>query len=354
MNNFAALRMLGALLVLMRHSLILLDDSISPIGPIGGDDIPPIGLWIFFVIAGYLLTASWSRRPHLMRYVSARVLRVFPGLFVALLLSVLVFGMIATTESPEAYITDPGTAKFLTDNLVLNPTYILPGVFDSNPYRGVINGSLWSLAPLFALYLLVPLVGFVPWRRARAVFWAGLCLFGMMAPAVAWIDTDTIVWGNVAGDIFRVASFFAAGAFIREAKVPVVGRAAMIMTACFVVILVGLPSLAWPVAHIVVPYAIVAVGSASTPVVRAMSRFGDPSYGMFLIGFPVQQFLIWAAPELDWVPSILLTIGFSAAFGYVLWWTVDVPLRAIQVPRSSGVRVSRDRRTTGSDQLVVG
>ncbi|MGG7463940.1 acyltransferase family protein [Plantibacter sp. YIM 135347] len=354
MNNFAALRMFGALLVLIRHSMILLDDQISPIGAVGPDDIPPLGLWIFFVTAGFLLPASWSRRPHLLRYVSARVLRIFPGLLLALVVTVLGLGMIATTESPMAYLRDPGTVNHLASNLVLDPNFSLPGVFPANPYPVVVNGALWSLAPLFALYLVVPVFGSIPWRSARVTVWATLFAYSLVAPAVAWVDTSAIIWGSYSDDILRVTAFFCAGVLLRELRVPLSSGIALGAGSVFMVILVGFPALAWPVAHVVVPYVIVTIGSASTPVLRAASRYGDPSYGMFLIGFPVQQFLIWAAPELDWVPSILLTVGISAAFGYLLWWTVDIPIRAIQVRPSSIVGVSRDRRRTGSDQLVVG
>lgn len=340
MNNFTALRIFGALLVMVRHSVIILDDRISPVGPVGPDDVPPMGLWIFFVTAGYLLPGSWRRRPRFVRYVSARVLRVFPGLIVALLVTVLVIGLIATTETPGVYLRDPDTLEYFMENLVLHPHYSLPGVFPSNPYAVVVNGALWSLAPLFALYLVVPLVGSLPGRWTRATVWCALLAGSILAPAVPWIDTSAVIWGSFTDDILRVSAFFCAGALIRESQVVRSARASVILCAILAVALVVVPSTGGLLAFVIVPYLIVVVGSAKTPVLRSVGRFGDPSYGMFLLGFPVQQLAIWAFPDLDWFPSILLTVVVSVAFGYALWWTIDVPLRAIARP-AAGVSTVR-------------
>ncbi|MGG7509616.1 acyltransferase family protein [Plantibacter sp. YIM 135249] len=329
-NNFAALRLAAALVVLIRHSLIILDDDISPFGPITSDDVPALGLWVFFVVSGFLLPAAWERRPHLGKYVSARVLRIFPSLAVSLVVMVLVIGMIATNLDPIGYLRHPQLPQFMADNLTLLPNYFLPGVFDDNSYPSAVNGALWSLGPLFALYLLVPVVGFIPWQRARAVVWTGLLVFSFVAPMWEAVDTGTIVWGNYVHDTLRVAAFFCAGAAIREWRIPLRGSAAVIAGSVLAMVMVLVPEATWPVAHLAVPYVLVYVGSRSTPVIRSAGRFGDPSYGIFLISFPVQQLLIHLNPELDWIPSILVTIVVSVAFGYALWWFVEQPIARLK------------------------
>lgn len=353
MNNFTALRIVGALLVMVRHSVIILDDRISPVGPVGPDDVPPMGLWIFFVTAGYLLPGSWRRRPHVIRYVSARVLRVFPGLIVALLVTVLVIGLIATTETPGAYLRDPDTLEYFAGNLVLQPHYSLPGVFPANPYAVVVNGALWSLAPLFALYLVVPIIGSLPGRWTRVAMWSVLLSGSVAAPALPWVDTSAVIWGSFTDDILRVSAFFCAGALIRESRVARSALAAVILCAVLAVALVIVPAAGVLLAFLIVPYVIVVVGAARTPVFSSIGRFGDPSYGMFLLGFPVQQFLIWAFPDLDWFPSMALTVVLAVAFGYALWWTVDVPLRAMGRPPSSAPVVEQPAGCGGGGPVAA-
>ncbi|MFZ4893244.1 acyltransferase family protein [Plantibacter sp. Mn2098] len=338
-NNFAALRIAAALVVLIRHSLIILDDNISPFGPITSDDVPALGLWVFFVVSGFLLPAAWERRPHLGKYISARVLRIFPSLAVSLLVMVLVIGMIATTLEPIEFLKNPRTAYFLADNLTLFPNYLLPGVFEANPYPGAVNGALWSLGPLFFLYLMVPVIGMLPWRVVKASLWTALLVFCFVAPGWDPIETGFDVWGNYLSDIMRVAAFFCAGAAIREWRVPMRGSAALLAASALAIVMVVVPDATWPVAHLTVPYVLIYAGTRSTPFIRRAGRFGDPSYGIFLLSFPVQQLLIHVNPELDWIPSILCTVAISTAFGYALWWFVEQPI--VWIKRRPGRNAAR-------------
>ena len=51
-----------------------------------------IGLLIFFSISGFLVAESWQRDPHILRFALRRMLRIWPGLAVAVALTVCVLG----------------------------------------------------------------------------------------------------------------------------------------------------------------------------------------------------------------------------------------------------------------------
>ncbi|MBK8972421.1 MAG: acyltransferase family protein [Hahellaceae bacterium] len=86
-NNFDLIRLLAALQVTLIHGLehlgigmpFLLNQIIQ--------SIP--GVPIFFVISGYLISASFERRKSLANYYFNRFLRVYPGLWFCLLISIL-------------------------------------------------------------------------------------------------------------------------------------------------------------------------------------------------------------------------------------------------------------------------
>lgn len=59
-NSFHFLRLLGALLVLFSHSFALTGHSEPKFGELS---LGGIGLWIFFIISGYLVTLSWHQYP---------------------------------------------------------------------------------------------------------------------------------------------------------------------------------------------------------------------------------------------------------------------------------------------------
>lgn len=73
----------------------------------------------------------------------------------------------------------------------------------------------------------------------------------------------------------------------------------------------------------VVPYAVVSIGSRIGSVARAVRRAGDPSYGMYLWAFPIQQAIIvpWGRLPLFW--NIVIVLGLSAAAGYASWHILE-------------------------------
>ncbi|MCU1514569.1 MAG: putative rane protein, partial [Microbacteriaceae bacterium] len=115
------LRIVAAALVIVSHSFLL---------PSGGEPYPlsfggygytmgRIGVIVFFVISGYLVCGSWLAEPRVRRYAGKRARRLYPALFVMVLLVTLVMGPIVTTS--KAYFADPQTWFFLVRNLLIFP-----------------------------------------------------------------------------------------------------------------------------------------------------------------------------------------------------------------------------------------
>src|ERR1700752_3329146 len=76
-KGFDLLRLIGALLVLYGHAFPLAG---QPAPGFLGNHIQTVGVKIFFVISGYLITKSWLNDPSLPRFAKKRFLRIFPGL----------------------------------------------------------------------------------------------------------------------------------------------------------------------------------------------------------------------------------------------------------------------------------
>lgn len=63
-NNFAALRLIAALMVISGHMGYIVGSSIPTLF---GRQIQSLGVYIFFLIGGYLITKSWMSDPHPLR-----------------------------------------------------------------------------------------------------------------------------------------------------------------------------------------------------------------------------------------------------------------------------------------------
>lgn len=343
-NNLDALRLGGALLVIVGHSYVLLGTSATP-PTIFGEPLHGLGVHVFFIISGYLITKSWARRPHLRSYLAARALRIFPALAVAVVLTVTVLGPVLTTLSAADYFSRGGAWAYLR-NAVLQPVYGLPGVFEELPYPYVVNGSLWTLPVEFACYLIVPLIMWAP-GRARVplvlAFAGASVVIATTSPAVDvagffLLSTVAVPWIHFAGGMlcalllehrwFRldVALFGLFGLTVVSAVFPT-----------------STDVLSW----IVLPYAVLALGLASTPLLRRSSRFGDFSYGLYLYAFPVQQATIALLGTLGLALNAVLVTAVTGLLAIASWHLVEAPSLVVKAKIESSFPARGRRRAPG-------
>jgi peptidoglycan/LPS O-acetylase OafA/YrhL len=322
-NNFDALRITAALCVIVGHSFVLTNRTeLAP--SLGGAHLEYLGVSVFFVISGYLITGSWERSRSVGQYVSSRALRIAPLLFLVILLSTFVMGPLVTT-APD-YFANPETWRYLV-NLVLLPADGLPGVFESNPLVAV-NGSVWTLRAEVICYLIVLLLGLLP----RVPQLIGFALFAAGSAVLVAFDPVIVAGSNVsaAGGTWV---YFAVAALVRllvprGALRP--GIAAVVAVVWVVVSLVA-PSIAIPLLWLALPYVVLSFGLASTPGLRRAARFGDLSYGLYLWAFPVQQLVVLAFGILPLAIDIPLVALVTAALAFGSWHLLEKPALAARL-----------------------
>jgi len=157
-NNFNALRLLASIFVIYGHSFPI-------VGSVERDFfleyfhykfIGGLAVDIFFVISGFLVAHSYLINSK-KYFILSRILRIFPGLVVCILITTFLLGPLLTTSNN--YFNNNLTWKYFYNNSFLITTeYYLPGVFTSLP-NAAVNGSLWSLPLEFRLYIAVFLCG---------------------------------------------------------------------------------------------------------------------------------------------------------------------------------------------------
>src|SRR5262249_10328965 len=121
------------------------------------------GVFVFFAISGFLVTQSFEQTPNPLQFLAKRGLRIFPGLFIATVISAFVMGPLVTTLPLGSYLGRPEPYQYVVGNTLLDQTvHELPAVrFSDNPVRLEISGSLWTLRYEFLMYLMVLALGLV-------------------------------------------------------------------------------------------------------------------------------------------------------------------------------------------------
>lgn len=309
-SNLQFIKLLAALLVILRHGMILLGDHT----PLPGWRLEPVGIWVFFVVSGYLIPGAWVRSPGFFPYVFARLRRLTPALIVVVLAAAFLLGPLVTPLSPAEYFAHSQTWGYLL-NILYYPHYVLPLVFAENPYPSAVNGSLWSLPPQLLCYLLVPLLFLVRRKQLRVALWIALFVV-LEILLLTDRGTGVIVWGSQLNQAASVMVFFVAGVLLKELNVKRSVAIAAVSIALGVALVVAVPSMKELIVPLVVAYAIVSVSMASWPGLRLVNKIPDLSYGVFLLGFPIQQYLVWALPDLNgWlsIGSVMILSVLGAA-----------------------------------------
>lgn len=330
-NNFGAIRLFAALLVIYGHGQ---DMKGVPTPILWNVPVSGIGLDIFFSLSGYLIYDSWLRDPRLGSFLIKRALRIFPALVVCVLACIFVIGTVATALPLRVYFGHHATWQFLL-NIVLYLRLYLPGVFTHRLLGGAVDGSLWSLFPEMLCYIAVPLVWLcAAWGRgALLLAIMGACGAGGLYMFAYHPTGYSLIYSADPKYVLVQVPFFMAGAFWRQMqmRIPALFRldAAVLFTAATFLLPTLIGTSSTPFGWLTLSYVIIAFGSESTPLLCQATRFGDISYGTYLYAFPIQQLV------LDHVHGFAITIGTAVTLSVAMlsWHLVERPALRLK-PRS--------------------
>ena len=330
-NSFDLLRIVAALMVLFSHEFALTgrrEPAIDNWQSIGG-----VGLLIFFVMSGYLVTESWQRDPNVWRFGIRRLLRIWPGLAVVVLLTAFCLGPIATSVSLDAYFKDPQVLHYL-GILRFNDAGHLPGVFENNPIP-VVNGSLWTLPIEVRWYEYLAVAGVF-----GVVRWRWLLVVVALYMAIDYFFVFDVQRAMASGEERRwkqeLGLYFLAGACLRRFAPELLHSwkrllciAALVGSALYVAGFHHAAYWVW-----LPPLTIVLARTHPGPLGR-LTRHGDLSYGAYIYAFPIQQSVV-ALTRNAWPFALELAVATSLtlAIAWMSWHLVEAPALKLK-PRSS-------------------
>lgn len=331
-NNFSLIRVSAAYFVLFAHCFGLLLVREANVQHPTMFWIGEMAVNLFFAISGFLITQSYVRQGHLMRFLRARMLRLMPALIAAVSLAAFVIGPLMTTWSLHDYFRDAETWRYVYKNILLTKTmYVLPGVFESNPWHDppAVNGSLWTLRFELCMYAIAAVIGCVgalrrPWKfhvfAAAFLVWYGLVLF----------RPDVFGGGIDRSDQFvRIVIYFFWGAVLQvhADRVPM-GSVSGAVTGAV------LSLLAWwahgtPLYECVLALAATwwLLYAAYVPRgwIRAYNRVGDFSYGTYVYAFPIQQTWVALVPGITPMQLLALSVPVVALLAWLSWHGLEKP-----------------------------
>jgi peptidoglycan/LPS O-acetylase OafA/YrhL len=329
-NNFNLLRFSAAIAVLVSHSFVLTTGSLNeePLHNWLNTTPGTIAVDVFFVTSGFLVARSLLERRDLYEFLRARVLRIYPALFVMVALTVLVLGVSLTTLPVAAFLRSPWTLRFIEKNATLVTGFApsLPGVFEKNPFKDAVNSSLWSMP--FELHMYLILAGL--WLSSLAFGRNHERFFGTAAVGLMFVSgfeyaRHMLGFGNqLPSNSERLMFMFFTGTtyyLFRE-------FVSLNLTGFWVIAVIVLVSTlsrtsfalayAFSVAYLVFFLAYIPAG----PIHR-FNRLGDYSYGIYIYAFPVQQVLADVIPGISTAAMIALAVPITLVLAALSWHLIE-------------------------------
>ncbi|MGH3719059.1 MAG: acyltransferase family protein [Pseudonocardiaceae bacterium] len=335
--------MIGALIVVVDHSASLTDASRLTVFPTSWNLSPGyVALMGFFAMSGYQISDSWRQDPCWWRFSAKRVLRLWPPLLLVVLVTALVIGPLVSTYGLSEYFSARATWGYIVHNAGLYTLqHPLPGVFVHNPWPWSANGAIWTLPMEFTGYLLV--LGFGAAGLLRRAPWLTVALMLTLIGLDRRFDASIGQPGHggslVQVPIGSMVSFlvaFSIGMVLHAYR----GRIALS------------PVVAWSLVGLQIAVHTTRLGAVTLPFMAGYGAlvlayhwpvrlegydswvFG--SYGVYLWAFPVQQLLIMAGADSQWLLTVS-ALPLAYLCGWLSWRYVEEPTLSLRryLPRPS-------------------
>jgi len=324
-NNFDMLRFGFAAMVFFVHSYALSGNvHLAWIPQVVSSEM---AVHAFFVVSGFLIFMSYENTHGLKCYFEKRARRIYPAYFTIVMLCALCGGLLSALPLAD-YLTAPGLYRYLAANLVfLNFVHPdLPGVFSGNAITAV-NGALWTLKSEVLFYLSVPLLVLlfkrIGYGRGIVLIYAGSYVYFLAMGELArqhggvYVELQRQLPGQMMYFMAGTAVYYFYREFLKHAY--------WLLAAALVVFLLEgfrMAGLVEPVALAIV----VAYMAFKLPYLGNFGKYGDFSYGLYVIHFPVLQTLVMFGifREHPWSGLAMATVLVLTS-AMLMWHMVEKP-----------------------------
>ena len=327
-NNFDLIRLFAASQVLIFHTLHHL--GIRENHPFFELFSWFPGVQIFFTVSGYLIYSAYDRNPDIKRYAINRLLRIYPALWVCLLITVLC--MLGTGAISSEQLFSSTLLKWIVTQISFMQFWtpdILRGWGVGTP-----NGSLWTIPVELQFYIFLPILLLV-FRKIRADYKMFLLfIFSLIMNAVLRsIDKEghTLAGKLAAVTLLPYLYSFLGGALLyyhRNRIRPLIEGKGMFWMSLFLAycFFTGnspsyFPELIQIPANLILT--ILTISLAFTrPQLGSILRGNDISYGLYIYHMPVINTILSLGFKGNY-SVFFLCIGITALMAFFSWSFIE-------------------------------
>jgi len=331
-NSYDLLRLLLATFVLISHSYFLLDVSYSDIGLFLNNQtyLGEIGLLGFFSLSGYLITKSFTQTSNGIRFFTNRVLRIFPGFWMCLLVTAFVIAPAIFYLNTRSFKGFPlmdywGAVSYIRANFLLKINQIGIGdLLDTAKVKNI-NGSLWTLRYEFICYAATYVLGVLTvLQRKKMTLALAVAVYSVYVFQITGLFGSSNEFLSYPFLKLLVAYFTGTLFFHHRETIFKSKRTFLFLLISSTVLfaIIGKLTVILPITIGLI--LLILFGSFK------LSLKQDYSYGIYIYSFPVQQLLFIYNREMSLPVHILLSLMITTVFAYLSFNLVENPFISLK------------------------
>ncbi|MEX0953655.1 MAG: acyltransferase [Rhizobiaceae bacterium] len=339
-NSYGVVRLAAALAVIFTHAFGVVGgwEAPEPLAALTGWSIAAHAVHVFFALSGFMIAASWERSAGWLDFFAARLLRIMPALIVVNIAIVIAGGVWLTSAAPSDYWTVANVGTFLARTVLLFSVGVgLDGVFTNNPMSGSVNIPIWTIR--FEVICYITLMVFM---AALAVLrLRGQARLIPLAPVIAVSAIVVTVSGDpehfgFAAQLARFTSIFYLGVafWIARDIVPIRRDIALALALPVALAVWSELPLRYPVMIAATAYWSFWLGSLKMGRIQRWASATDLSYGVYIMGFFIQQWLAEAMPGMTVMQNALLAALLATAAAWISWTYIEKPAMTLRRVRA--------------------
>ncbi len=305
-------------------------------------DSGSLAVCVFFLISGMLLTQSFYDTSGRIKFILKRICRIFPALIVCLVFTIVVIGALSTTSTPGQYFSSVNTYRYLYNSLLSNELFqfTIPGSFAGNKAPDIINGSLWTLPYEFICYILLfltlsaaSLYLSTKFRRNAKLFVSVAVLFlcCYMLNGKYLIERLKDLLTGFSGSFqtgnspVKFFIFFTTGIVLYYLRERIKINYLVFMAIVMLLVICNVAHIR--ALQIFMEFLTIVYSALLFAGMKSLNKFNlriDPSYGIYLYAWPIQQLVAYYF-NLDGYVSMLFTLPAVLAVGVVSFVYIERP-----------------------------
>jgi peptidoglycan/LPS O-acetylase OafA/YrhL len=325
-NNFDLLRLIAATQVVLIHTERHLDMVRPAWWPLV-DALP--GVPIFFVISGFLISASYERSSTLSSYARNRILRIFPGLWCCILLTI---GVAAAFGFSFAHWSAGSWLLAQLIGLIYTPHFLKSFGF------GSYNGSLWTIPIELQFYLVLPIFYYLTKRAGNQT--KGLSLALLLFALIAFLANllfeplTEVTQEPIAQKLIRYSFFphiylFLSGVILQRLSVHrsrwIAGKA-LHWLAVYLLFHFAVPysAVSYVIGTMLLGVVVIAAAYTRPTLSEHLLRGNDISYGVYIYhGLIINIFVEFGLGGRESDLAVVVLLAFL--LGYLSWLLIERP-----------------------------